>query len=302
MNSSEYHDVLFWCGYDEYIQASNAFWEQHGPSDTYTAAKNSWILERVPDRATFLARMEDYAQNGGPDPSPVRQTAEDLSDAFACTTKSRGEELCARFAKIAREGWCSHHLSDYAAAVHKPGAQTVLELATGAGLGTWAVLNNMPKVSKLLSMDFDFVCTQSAIGIVKALGLKSNVVAICANNWYMPFCDGLFDTVCTHYGLDETREVPAVLQEVARVLKPGGRFVLVARMNPWDRVGSWFELFGVSKEESGDILRKVRLYAGPETLLEDAALCGLKLTQRKDYMPENGHARVLMVFQKRSNS
>ena len=295
MNSSEFSHVLFF----RQVEALEQSLEQRRSSaagDNLSAARDAWYREQIPSKEAFLARMDDYAQHGGPDPSPIRQSAEDLAESFEYATAQSGKQRCEDFAKSA-QGW-AFHLEDYAAAVHAPGGPRILELATGAGLGTWAVLSRIPKESTLLSMDFDFVCTQNALGIAKALGAEDRVAAICANNWHMPFRGGLFDTVCTHYGLDETREVPAVLREIARVLRPGGQFVLIARMDPLDRHGPWFKLFGVTEAEGRDILRRVRLYSGPQDLIEDAAACGLALSHRKDFAPEHGHARVLMTFTK----
>ncbi|MCL2532052.1 MAG: class I SAM-dependent methyltransferase [Oscillospiraceae bacterium] len=294
MNATELDHVLFFRQRDTYEQAMNALWATHGPSESFTNATRAWRLQQIPDKAAFLARIEDYAQHGAPDPRPIRQTDEDIPNAFDCATKQSGEK---RIAMFRNSGWAIH-LDDYAAAVHAPGTQTILELATGAGMGTYAVLNQLPAQSSLISMDFDFICTQNAIGIAKALGVEERVAALCANHWFMPFCDGLFSTVCTHYGLDESCEVPAVLAEIARVLRPGGQFVVQTRMNPWHRQGSRLAQWTITEAEAPAILRQARLYAGPDDLIETAATCGLSLTSRKNYTPEDSHHRALMTFEK----
>jgi len=264
--------------------------------EALTAECNAWLKAKIPTKEAFYERIADYAAHADPDPMEIRQSGDDLEHALQFATKARGDDLCARWAEVAR-GW-AFHLEDYSNAVHAPGGQAILEIATGAGLGAWAVMSKLPPNSRMVSMDFDYVASQNANGLAQALGLTGRAAAIRANSWFMPFDDGLFGTVCTHYGLDESREVPTVLSEAARVLRPGGRLVLITRMDPAVRQGRHMELFGAPVEDCRHVLRQARLYSGPEDLIADAARCGLHLASRKDYRPEQGHARTLLVFEK----
>ena len=292
---NELDHVLFFREREAAELAAAAIWEEHGHGETCHAALNAWRKAQIPTREVFLARIKDYALHGGTEQILIRRGAEAIADSLEHATKTSGEKRAAMFQEAAR-GWAVH-LEDYSATVHESGGgQAILELCTGAGMGTWAVLSRLPAHSTLHSTDFDFACPPNAVGIARALELEDRVTGLCANNWCLPFNDGLFGTVCTHYGLDESREVPAVLREAARVLRPGGRFVLVARTNPWDRHSKAFTMYGAAEAEVPGILRKARLYSGPEDLIADAEAAGLKLAGRKDYRPENGHARVLFVF------
>ena len=292
---NELDHVLFFREREAAELAAAAIWEEHGDSETCRAALNAWRKAQIPGREAFLARIEDYALHGGTEQTLIRGDAKAIADSLEYATEASGEKRIAMFREGARN-WAVH-LEDYGAAAHEGGGgQAILELCTGAGMGTWAVLSRLPAHSTLHSTDFDFTCPPNAVGIAKALGLEGRAAGVCANNWCLPFYDSLFGTVCTHYGLDESREVPAVLREAARVLRPGGRLVLVARSNPWDRHGEAFTMYGAAEAEAPGILRKARLFSGPEDLIADAAAAGLKLAGRKDYRPENGHARVLFVF------
>ena len=114
--------------------------------------------------------------------------------------------------------------------------------------------------------------------------------------WFLPFADETFDCVCTHYGLDESREVAQIVQEAARVLKPGGRLVAVARANPYDRHKNIMSLFGITAEEFNLLCKKARLYSGIEDLIDTALTFRLRLTGKTVYTPEKGHHRGLLVF------
>jgi SAM-dependent methyltransferase len=47
----------------------------------------------------------------------------------------------------------------------------------------------------------------------------------------MPFPDGRFDVVSSFNSLDHVDDVDATLQEIARVLRPGGQFLLLTELN-----------------------------------------------------------------------
>ena len=92
-----------------------------------------------------------------------------------------------------------------------------------------------------------------------------------------------------------------MLKETARVLKPGGRFVGIARKNPYDYHRRTLELFGITQDECNPLLKNVRLYSGFEDFTESAAECSLSLLEHRIYAPESGHHRILYVFQKQLN-
>ncbi|MDR1465923.1 MAG: class I SAM-dependent methyltransferase [Oscillospiraceae bacterium] len=322
MLTSEWKEVLFWKDWDDYARFV-ADWEAAHPdrepdprrkarrdaenpsraADPETAAQweadfGAWQAARVPNKAALLARFADYAANGKPQPGiPLRQGKEALAQAMEFATTEAGQARALWLLKVARS-W-AFHLDDYAAAVNVARGQTILELSVGAGLGTRQVMETLRDGSTLISVDCDFVCVANALGLAGSYMLKGRAAGITANFWDLPFGDATFDTVCSHYGLDESRELPTTLREAARVLRPGGRFVAVARQDPWDRHGPRLEHFGVTRDECRELLRSVRLYSGPEDLIGTAAACGLFLTQRKTYEPAQGHHRVLLSFEKK---
>ena len=59
----------------------------------------------------------------------------------------------------------AYHLDDYANVVNSEDSISILELATGAGLGTCAAVKNLLANNRLISIDIDFAAARNADGI-----------------------------------------------------------------------------------------------------------------------------------------
>jgi demethylmenaquinone methyltransferase/2-methoxy-6-polyprenyl-1,4-benzoquinol methylase len=96
----------------------------------------------------------------------------------------------------------------------------------------------------------------------------------------LPFADGSFDAVTVGYGLRNVTSIPGALQEIKRVLKPGGRMVSLDLGKP--TVPVWREFFYFYFRNLVPVLGK--LIAGtkdaytylPESLTDFPAQEGLK--------------------------
>jgi len=97
--------------------------------------------------------------------------------------------------------------------------QRVLDLATGSGDLAQAVQSACPQ-AKVLGADFSVPMMREA----QARHFRSLVAA---DGLALPFQDGVFDVLTVAFGLRNMASWPAALQEMSRVLRPGGRlFVL----------------------------------------------------------------------------
>ncbi|MCL1951385.1 MAG: class I SAM-dependent methyltransferase [Oscillospiraceae bacterium] len=296
--TTELQDVLFFREHEAYVRLKESLdAKYHGDSEGYSAACAAYLLEAIGSKENFYARIEDYEKNSGVDVIefvPLRR--EDVRRFLDYGTAEHGAQRCEMWEKVA-DGWAVH-LRDYGRAVNYADGLAILELGTGAGVGTWAVASQLRPGSVFISTDFDAMCIKNADAIAQHLGLQDRMSGLLANFWRLPFADGSLDTVCTHYALDEAREVPAILAEVARVLRPGGRFILTARVNPWDRQRKFMEPFGIAPDECDALLQRARLQCGPAGLIAWAAQAGLGLVGRTDYTPEGSHARAVLQLQK----
>ena len=129
--------------------------------------------------------------------------------------------------------------------------------------------------------------------------VSDRVCGLNANFWCLPFEENVLDRVCTHYGLDESGEIDTTIKEVSIVLKPNGKFIVIARKKPYDRHKIYMSLFDITELECNQLLKKARLYSGFEDLVETAEKYCLFLVEHKMYERETSHHRILYVFQKR---
>jgi hypothetical protein len=295
--TTELQDVLFFRTHAAYVRfKQEADAKHHGDPEAYAAACEAYLLEAIGSKEGFLARIEDYERHGGVDVTefvPLRRR--DVRRFLGYGTAEHGAKRCESWEKVA-DGWAVH-LRDYGKTVNYADNLAIAELGTGAGVGTWAVASQLRPGSVFISTDFDPMCIRNADAIARHLGLTDRMSGLLANFWRLPFADQSLDAVCTHYALDEAREVPAILAEVSRVLRPGGKFVLTARVNPWNRQRRFMAPFGIAPEECDALLRRARLQCGPAGLTEWSSQTGLCLAGRADYTPGVGHARTVMVFE-----
>lgn len=112
----------------------------------------------------------------------------------------------------------------------KPRGGKVLDVGTGAGHTAYAFA---PFVDSVTAFDL----TPEMLAIVAreaaSCGLE-NVSTVEGDAMAMPFGDGEFDGVTCRLCAHHFSDVPKFVSEVARVLKPGGWFLLVDTVSPED--------------------------------------------------------------------
>jgi demethylmenaquinone methyltransferase/2-methoxy-6-polyprenyl-1,4-benzoquinol methylase len=97
--------------------------------------------------------------------------------------------------------------------------QRILDLATGSGDLAQAVQLACPE-SRVLGADF-------SVPMMREAQARRFHTLIAADGLSLPFQDEVFDVLTVAFGLRNMASWPAALQEMSRVLRPGGRlFVL----------------------------------------------------------------------------
>jgi len=118
----------------------------------------------------------------------------------------------------------------------------VLEVAVGPGATLTEILKRVDRTAVVYGVDLSPKMLNKARRRVSAAGY-ANLDLQEADARQLPFPDGTFDVLYNSYMLDliPLGDLPVVLGEFRRVLKPGGRLVLVNMSKENDGVLTWYE-------------------------------------------------------------
>jgi demethylmenaquinone methyltransferase/2-methoxy-6-polyprenyl-1,4-benzoquinol methylase len=108
----------------------------------------------------------------------------------------------------------------------RPGGK-LLDLATGTGDIAFEALKAVPEVQ---AVGADFALPMMRVGQTLPLGTRVGWTAADALN--LPFPDNVFDAVTSGYLVRNVIDIPRCFAEQLRVLKPGGRIVVLDSSPP----------------------------------------------------------------------
>jgi len=104
---------------------------------------------------------------------------------------------------------------------------TVLDIASGTGDIAFEAVRQVPGVQAVAA---DFALPMMHVGQQREMGSK--VAWSGADAMNLPFDTNTFDAVTAGYLLRNVPDIPKSLQEIHRVLRPGGRFVVLDSSPP----------------------------------------------------------------------
>ncbi len=111
----------------------------------------------------------------------------------------------------------------------------VLDLATGTGDLLIALLKAHRPLKRAVGLDFSenmlAICRQK----LEKRGLDSDVELMTADACETGLPDGSFDLATIGFGIRNTADVPATLREIHRLLKPGGKAIILEFSMPGNR-------------------------------------------------------------------
>jgi demethylmenaquinone methyltransferase/2-methoxy-6-polyprenyl-1,4-benzoquinol methylase len=155
----------------------------------------------------------------------------------------------------------------------------VLDLAGGTGDLSMRFSPIVGKEGHVVLADINAAMLEVGRDRIVDRGLQSNITVAQSDAECLPFADNCFDCVCIAYGLRNVTRKEKALESILRVLKPGGRLLVLEFSKPQNRFISkaydaFSELWPVAgKMIVGDsesyryLVESIRVHPDQETLL-----------------------------------
>ena len=112
----------------------------------------------------------------------------------------------------------------------------VLDLAGGTGDLTTLFAKRVGKNGKIVLADINSEMLRTGRDRLIDRGLIENITYAQVNAECLPFEDNSFDCVCIAFGLRNVTDKDAALRSMYRVLKPGGRVIVLEFSRPIDKI------------------------------------------------------------------
>jgi demethylmenaquinone methyltransferase/2-methoxy-6-polyprenyl-1,4-benzoquinol methylase len=114
--------------------------------------------------------------------------------------------------------------------------EQVLDLAGGTGDLTTLFAKRVGKKGNIVLADINSEMLRTGRDRLIDRGLINNITYAQVNAECLPFEDNSFDCVCIAFGLRNVTDKDAALRSMMRVLKPGGRVIVLEFSHPTDKI------------------------------------------------------------------
>jgi demethylmenaquinone methyltransferase/2-methoxy-6-polyprenyl-1,4-benzoquinol methylase len=168
----------------------------------------------------------------------------------------------------------------------RPGQQ-VLDLAGGTGDITALFSKRVGATGKVVLADINESMLNVGRDKLRDLGLINNIEFVQANAEALPFADNSFDIISIGFGLRNVTDKDAALRSMFRVLKPGGRLLVLEFSKPTQEwLSKAYDLYSFrllpfmgqlianDKESYQYLAESIRMHPDQETLKQMMADAG----------------------------
>ncbi len=117
--------------------------------------------------------------------------------------------------------------------------QRILDIACGTGDFSLAIARRTHTDSLITGLDLSEGMLTVMREKVEKAGLSERISCLQGDSESMPFQDGSFDVVTIAFGIRNFEHREAALREILRVLRPGGRLVILELSVPENKLLRW---------------------------------------------------------------
>lgn len=189
------------------------------------------------NRLEFLERLPASAVPAGPS-AAANESVADTSppDAGADAAGLVKERVRAQFGRTAQAYVTSrghaegHDLARLVVLADPQPADLALDIATGGGHTALALASH---VARIITSDLTPAMLAAARQLLTSRGV-ANAEYVVADAEHLPFLDDTFDIVTVRIAPHHFADARAASREMARVLRPGGRLILIDNVAPED--------------------------------------------------------------------
>jgi arsenite methyltransferase len=179
------------------------------------------IRETVREKYAVAARAVAEQQASAACCSPIEVTDSDKAQVFGASLYDESDTAGAPVSAVAASLGCG--VPTAVADLHE--GETVLDLGSGAGADVLISARRVGPTGKAIGLDMTDEMMELARQNAADAGV-ANVEFIKGYIEEIPLLDGTVDVILSNCVLNLSGDKPKVLQEAARVLKPGGRFAV----------------------------------------------------------------------------
>ncbi len=117
--------------------------------------------------------------------------------------------------------------------------QQILDIACGTGDFSLAIARAAHPDTQVTGLDLSEGMLAVMKKKVEKAGLQERISCLQGDSEAMPFADGTFDAVTIAFGIRNFEHREAALSEILRVLRPGGRLVILELSVPENKLLRW---------------------------------------------------------------